>query len=554
MNIPHIKNDKINFKRVKEIISIMTKYGFSYFLEEMNLHKLMKFKIKHNEKKLYNINLSTPQKIKLIFEELGPVYIKLGQILSTRQDLIGVDLAKELAKLQDNTKPFSYFTIKSIIEQELGQKPEKLFKSFSQNPTASASIAQVHRATLHNDTKVVVKIQRPDIKEQAQEDIAIIRYFAKFATKHIENAKYFNLNAIIDEFERSLFKEIDFRQERQNVLRFAQIFDDDDGIYVPKVYDEFCTKKILTLEFIDGVKISDVYDSEKYSKDDKILIGKRGVDSFFKQIFDNGFFHADPHPGNILIMKDNVVSYLDFGMMGRIDKEFVNDLAEMFVYLIDYNVNGLISQLMNMGLIDETVDIKSLKYDIMDLMDIYFGAQLKELSLGNLVGKLMMILVKYKMTAPREMVMLSRAMSMVETIGKSLNPDFDIVGLLKPYAKKVIKKKLSPLNFMDTIREDTMEFEHLLKTFPKSMKEIVKRIKSGKVNVEIEHNNLDIFGADIERVTNKLIIAMIISSLIMGSSFIMDTNEMFGMGGFLLSGIMGLYLIWTILRFQEDKL
>lgn len=543
--MPHFRENKINFKRVKEIVSIMVKYGFGHLFEQMQLKT--KFTFKKTYKPLEK-DFTVPQKIKLILEELGPTYIKFGQILSTRQDLIGEELAKELSKLQDNTRPFSYTVIKSIVEKELDTPIDKLFKQFEEKPLASASIAQVHKAILKNGEEIVLKIQRPDIEEQVKEDMAIIRYFAKLATKYIKDAKYFNLCGIIDEFERSILKEINFRQERQNILRFNDIFKDDDKIYVPKVYDKFSTKKILALEFVNGVKISKLYGSKDYSDKDKITIGKAGVDSFFKQIFDYGFFHADPHPGNILILENDVICYLDFGMMGHIDKEFMNDLAELFVYLIDYNVNGLISQMTNMGLIDESVDIKSLRYDVMDLMDIYFGAELKEVSLGNIVSKLMMILVKYKMTVPRELVLLARAMSMVETIGQKLNPDFDIITLCKPYAKKVIKKKLSPFNLLETMREDTMEFEHLIKTLPRNLKEIITRAKSGKLNIEIEHNNLDTFGKDIEKVTNKLILAMIISAIIMGSSFVINTNRTLGMVGFTISGIVGLYLMICVLK------
>lgn len=556
-NISIIKS-KRTFKRIKEIIRVLTKFGFGYIIERIQLTKKVPFlkNFSHYES-LDELDSTVPQRIRYVLEELGTTFIKFGQIISTRQDLIGKEFAKEFAKLQDNTPPFSYELVKTTIKAELGSSINSLFQEFNNKPLASASIGQVHKAKLKNGKIVAVKIQRPGIEKQIEEDIYIMRKFAKLIERYIPDWENFNLPGIIDEFERSIKKELNYIQEKINMNKFSIIFKDDKNIVIPKVYDEFLTKRIIISEFIDGIKISDLSKSKKHFN--KQLIAKRGAEAFFKQILVYGFFHADPHPGNLLVLENNRICLLDFGMVGHIDKEFMEDLARLFVFLIDYNINGLINQLTNMGFINETVDIKSFKYDIMDIMDMYYGVQLKDIQLGKTINELMMLLVKHKITQPKEIVLLSRALIIIEGIGKDLDPDFNIVIACRPYAKKVIRQRVSPKRIMDIIKDDFFEFEHFIKILPSTMKDIFSKIAGGKINIEFEHKNLDRFSGNLERISNKISFALIISALIIASSLIMQTNKgqllfgfpVLGIVIFIISAIMGFGLVVSIIRFKK---
>ncbi|MEA3430101.1 MAG: AarF/ABC1/UbiB kinase family protein [Nanoarchaeota archaeon] len=549
---------KRKFGRIKEIAGVLTKSGFGYIVERIQLKRKLPFlkRLSHYES-LEELDSTVPERVRFVLEELGTTFIKFGQILSTRQDLIGEEFAKEFAKLQDNTPPFSYELVRTTIKEEVGRSIDSLFEEFNNKPLASASIGQVHKAKLKNGKIVAVKIQRPGIEEQIKEDINIMRKLAKLIEKHIPDWKYFNLPVVIDEFERSIKKELNYIQEKTNMNKFQSMFEDDENIVVPKVYDEYLTRRVIITEFIDGVKISELSKSKRHFN--KQLIAKRGAEAFFKQVLVHGFFHADPHPGNLLVLEQNRICFLDFGMVGHIDKEFMDNLAQLFVFLIDYNVNGLINQLTNMGFINETIDIKSFKYDTMDIMDLYHGAQLKDIRLGKIISELMMLLVKYNITQPKEIILLSRALIIIEGIGKDLDPEFNIVVVCKPYAKKVIRQRISPRRIMDIIKDDFFEFEHFIKILPRTMKEIFSKIALGKINIEFEHKNLDRFSSNLERISNKVSFALIISALIVASSLIMQTDKgqllfgfpILGIVIFFISAIMGLGLVISIIRFKK---
>lgn len=558
MNPAAIYQNKQYIQRIREIVKISTKHGFNHIIEHIKLKDKLPFAKRYlHYKPCEEPDATTPERARLVLEELGSTFIKFGQILSTREDLIGEEYAKEFSKLQDKTPPISYDIVKSTIEHELGHRINYYFSEFDKQPLASASIGQVHKATLKDGSKVAIKIQKPDILKQTEKDIRIMRYLANLIEKHMTGWKYYNIPQIIDEFERSIRKELDYQQEKTNIKKFRKMFKDDETIFAPKVYDKYSTKRILTMEYINGTKIKDLKKSRK--RFDKKLIAKRGAESFFKQVLIHGFFHADPHPGNIFILKDNVICFIDFGMMGHIDKDFMNDLAQLFIHITNYNINGLINQLTNMGLVNETIDIRTFKYDTIDIMDMYYDNDLKNIQLGEILNKLMKLLVKHKVTLPREIVLLSRAIIIIESIGTTLDPGFNIAEEYKPYAKQVIRRKISPLNLANSIKDNAFEYEHLLKTLPKSMKEIINRMARGKINIEFEHKNLDAFSNNLKWIGNRLSFAMIISSLIIGSSLIMQTDKghllfgfpIIGILGFVISAILGLGLIISIIRFKK---
>jgi len=545
MSILKRKNSQ-NLNRLNEILKVFSKYEFDYILEKIGLkHKIPFVKRSNKYESMEEIDDSLPIRLRLTLQELGPAYIKLGQMISTRPDLVGEAIASEFSKMQADNPTVPFSDIKDIIEKELACEIEDVFELFYEIPLSSASIGQVHVAKLINGPCVAVKVQKPGIEEVLKSDLPIMKFLAKRIDQYIPQAKPFNLPAIINEFERSILKEIDYSQEFNNIKKFSSIFEDDNTVYVPYAYDDFSTRKVLTMELIQGEKISDVVFSEGIY--DKKLIAKRGIISYFKQIVNYGFFHADPHPSNIYILEDNVVCYIDFGMMGVLDTEFRENLTELFIYLIEGNVKGMISQLSYMGVLSDNTDRRALQYDLMDLVNKYYGIELKGIHRGMI--DIISIMKNHDIILPREFVLISKGLSMLEETGIKLDPEFNTFAILEPHVKKMTIKRLSPSRLIDFIKNNIFEMEHIIKALPINISKILYKLQEGKLIIELEHKNLD-------KMVNRMSISLILSALLIGSSLVILSDKGFmilgfpalGIIGFILSAMLGLWLIISILR------
>lgn len=555
MRLGPLADEKPNLKRLREIISVLAKYEFGNVLEKTGLKGRIRipFISSKEDKELDN---TAPLRFRKALEELGTTFIKLGQVLSSRPDLVGKDIADELVKLQDEVPPFSFEEVQIIIEEELGKPLNELFTEFDKNPLASASVAQVHQARLKDGTNVAVKVQRPDIQERIEQDIVIMRYLARQANKRLPDLVYYNLEGIVDEFQRTIHKELDFSQEARNAERFRMLFEDDPHVYAPLVYRDYSTRRILTMEFIDGIKISDVLEAEK--KINGKVIADIGTRCYFKQIFDFGFFHADPHPGNLLVMKDNVLCFVDFGMMGHLEQEFMENLAELFVYMVQYDIQGMISQLKYMRLMEDVDDENELKYILIDLLDKYYGAEIQDV--GGMISEMSMpqIMVRYKIKLPRDFVLLGRVLSLAEDIGRRLDPEFNGIEAAEHYIRRLIKKRFNPLRLLDYQTRYLFETEHLVRDLPGAVNQAFLRLGEGKLKMEIKHKELPEFTEHLERITNRVVFALIVSSLIIGSSLILQTNKGMPMPGigfstvgiviFLIAAVLALIISIIILR------
>jgi ubiquinone biosynthesis protein len=536
-----------NLKRLHVIIRILYKYEFGYIIEKIKLkHKIPFIRRSYKYESLEELDESTPERIRFVLQELGPTFIKLGQTLSTRPDLVGERMALEFTKLQEDNPPLEFDVIKTTLEEELGSALETIFESFDPEPLGSASIGQVHRAVLKSGEQVAVKIQKPGVEGIIKNDIAIMLFLARRINSYIPKLRIYNLPGIVEEFERSILKEIDYQNEAMNLKRFRQNFQMDHTVYVPQIYSQHSTPKVITMELIQGRKVSEVTEADGYHLK---LIAKRGALSYFKQVVEDGFFHADPHPSNIYILKGDVLCYLDFGMMGVLDEDFRQDLAELFIYLMDTNVKGTISKLQQMGIIDEHVDTRSLKYDLIDLLFKYYGTELSEVHGG--LDDLLRLMRKYQATLPRELVLLARGIGMVEEMGRNLDPTFNAVEIAQPLVRKIARKRLSPLNFLDYLKKNIFEMEHTMKNMPTSITRTLYRLEKGDMQIKVVHSGL-------ERSTNKLSISLVLAALLIGSSLIMTTdNGIFllkfpylGVAGFIISAILASGLVLSILRDQ----
>ncbi len=549
-------NQKPDLGRLREIISVLVKYQFGNILEQSGIKRSFKVKFLRTDE-FKELDDTTPERIRLVLEELGTTFIKVGQVLSTRPDLVGKDVADELAKLQDMVPPFPYESVKIVIEDELEGPVEEFFSKFEETPIASASIAQVHRAWLIDGTEVAVKVQRLNLEEQIKKDIILMRYLAKQADKRVKNLKYYNLPSIVDEFERVIENEMDFSQEARNLNKFRNNFENDEQIYAPEVYKKFSTSRILTMEFIHGVKISEILESDMDI--DRRKIAEIGTDCYFKMIFLNGFFHADPHPGNLLIMENNVLCFVDFGMTGHLDNEFMENLAELFIYVVNYDIKGMANQMLYMRLIDDSTNMEELKLDLLNILDKYYSAEKNDV--GGMINEFSMpgIMAKHRIRLPKDFILLGRVLTMAEDLGRKLDPTFNGISLAEPLIKKIIKKKLSPLRVFDYQTQYLFEFEHLFKDLPQTLNRLLYRIESGEISIDFQYKEMKELTNKIETYINRIALALIISSLIIGSSLILQTDKGMpmpvigfsevGLVIFVIASLIAMGLIFSILRY-----
>lgn len=547
-------NNRPDMGRLREIIRVMTKYHFGNILEAVGLKNRLFETLKLYIKSPEEVHEPAHVRLRLVLEELGTTFIKLGQVLSTRADLVGREVAEELAKLQDEAPPFPFEDVKRVLESELGVPMEEVFAEFQEEPVASASIGQVHRARLRNGDAVAVKVQRPGIADTVKSDIMLMKYLAKLANDRVPGLRYYNLPGIVAEFERAIRKELDYHQEANNVERFRAMFMDDETVYAPYVYREYSTGKVLTMEYVDGVKLTDILKSD--IKFNARVIAERGARCYFKQIFIHGFFHADPHPGNILVQKGNVLCFLDFGMMGHLDRSFRDRLAELFILLMNYDVNGIVNQLRYMNILTEETDLEEVKYDIIDLLDRYYGADVRKV--GEILTEFTMpgMIRRHRIRIPRDFVLLARVMSMAEDLGERLDPRFNGLEVAWKMTHKLIRNRLNPLRNLDEVPAAIIELEHIMNDLPRGLISALQKLEEGKLKMELEHRNLDEISVRIERSTNRISLAMLVSALIIGSSLVTIPREalilerfpFLGIFGFAVSFLIALALIVSIIK------
>ena len=528
--------------RFDEILKVFRKYDFDKFLGQTTRNKISPFRSDADNKELLKEDF--PERLRLMLQELGTTFIKFGQLLASRPDLVGEKISEELSQLHDDNPPVGYEDIKEMIENQLGGNIDDLFAEFSEDPLATASIAQVHEAKLPTGERVAVKVQKTNVEEIVETDLSIMKFIANESDRFNTSLKHLNLPAVLHEFDKSIHKEMDFDNELMNIRHLNDNFKYNDKIIVPITYPDYSTEKVLTMEYVDGIKLSEVIagNDPKYNK---ILIADRIVRSYFQQLFLDGFFHADPHPGNIFVTEDNAICYIDFGMMGSLDEDFRQDLAELMIYFSDRNIDGLINQLIRMDILNEKTDINILKSDLNDLFAKYYGVELSRFN--GIIEDLLFLMQKFDVRLPNEFVLMARGLSMVENTGLRLDPDIDVVALLKPFARKLMVQRYNPLKMASNAKNSFFAFEHIIRVLPSLISKTIYKIEEGEVTVNIEVKH-------ISEIANQLSLAIIIAALLIGSSLVMliDVGPRFyempvlGFVGFTISLALG---VFTVVRY-----
>ncbi|MEX2597663.1 MAG: AarF/ABC1/UbiB kinase family protein [Salibacteraceae bacterium] len=479
--------------------------------------------------------------MRLVCEELGPTFIKFGQLLSNRPDLLPKELIIELEKLQDKVPPFPTDQMRQLISEDLKQVPEVLFKEFYDTPFASASIAQVHKAVLQNGNEVVLKIQRPGIRQTVIEDIQIMLDLVDILIRRVPSVKAFDPKGLIQSFEESILREMDFINESVNIQRFRLDFKDTPEIYVPAVYRQFTTQNVLTLEFINGIKVSD-YNGLHNNNLNRKVIAKRIINLYYKQVFDHGFFHADPHAGNILILPDNVICFIDFGMMGSVLKKDIDQLATLFIAIGQRNIHNIIRALQQLAENPVIENPKRFEYDLNEFVNTYAVTKVHNHEMSTMINSLRNIVLKHKLQVPSHFFLLSRSMIAMEGVVRHLDPSLKLMYAAQPHLVKAVKKKLNPIRFAKGLMSSAFEMAAYLEDLPGDLKETIRKIKSGKVKVDLEHKGIDPLIYTLNRISKQIVAAVIVGSLIVGSSLIILSGARPHWWGISALGVLGLSL------------
>jgi ubiquinone biosynthesis protein len=546
-----------HFNRYTEIIRVLVKHGFGEFIDHSHLKTILGFR----KKPLSRRDLSADTKhskwvrIRMVLEELGLTFIKFGQIMSNRPDLLPDELINELEKLQSAVPPFPSADAVKILEEELGGPVGKVFLRFDEAPMASASIAQVHSAELLSGERVVVKIQRPNLEEIITTDIEIMHIFAALMESVILRTEVLNASAIIDEFGKSLRKEIDFTLEASNIKKFDLQFRSNSKVYIPKVFLEYTTKRVLVMERIDGIKVSNIR-ALLSAGNDPIKIAHNGAHVVIEQIFENGFFHADPHPGNLLVLDDNRICFLDFGMMGFLLPRHREILSSIMVALVEKDERRVTRGLLDLSLSKTPWNVESLEYEVFELIDRYTDRPLKAINLGELVTRLLHLVVAYRIQIPPGFFLLAKALVTTEGVALRLDPDFDMITHLEPIVRRMILKTFGPESLAREFYNTSFQTLSMLRSFPGDAKEILEKIKAGRVIFHFDPEDLKPILHKTDQIFSRLSFSVVLASLVIGSSIVITARipplwnnvSIIGIAGFLGAGLIGFWLLISMIR------
>lgn len=529
-------------RRVAEIVGVLAKYGLADWLKSIPLAAVRE-RLRSVEGQPIN-ELATNERFRLALTELGTTFIKLGQMLSTRPDVIGIDLAEELSRLQSDTQPDEAATIRAILTEELGRPPEEVFGFFADEAFASASIAQVHLARLPTGENVVVKIQKANIQTQVESDLSILAGLAELAEKHVEQLKPYEPVALVRQFRRTILRELDFHTERRNLEEFARNFSDDPGIRFPRPWPEFSSRRVLTMERFEGVLGSET-DGLKATGVDLGEFARRGANMYLEMIFRDSFYHADPHPGNLMLLPGGVIGVLDCGMAGRLDESLRDEIEALLLAVAQRDAEALTDAVFLIGAVPANVAREQLRADLADFVAEYTGQSINELDLAGALRSLADIIRRHRISLPPGVSLLLRTLVVLEGTAQLLNPDFSLAEVIQPFYTRAVGRRLSPQRLWLRLQRSYRDWDRLLQSLPRDLTETLQRLRSGRLTVHLDHRHLD-------PVVNRLVLGILSASLFLGSSFLWSMKApplLFGVSVFGAAGyLMSVYLGWKLLR------
>ncbi len=549
--------------RLRSIAEILARNGLGMLLDQTEFGRFLPrgWRRGANQASAEVEKMSLPERVRHTLEDLGPTYIKLGQIMSGRGDLLPPGFTEELSKLLDSAPAFPYEQAAALIESELGHPPEEIFATFDRTPIAAASIGQVHRATLRSGERVVVKVQRPNIQKIVKSDLDLLMRQAHFLERRSEIARNYNLTEIIEELGYALTNELDYTCEAQNIDRFYHTYADEPLLRIPKVYWEYTTRGVIVMEELVGIKLADL-DRLRKEKYDLPAIAQVGTDIYLKQIFEDGFFHADPHPANIMVV-DNQVALLDFGMVAFLSNRLRDDLGDLLVSLITQNPERATTVMVRMGVVTRATNLHELERDIQRMLVRYLGLPLGQMDVAKILSEVFSIAFMHHVRLPSDFAMLIRTMIILNGVGNQLDPDYKLIEALEPFVRRLVQDKLSIKRIGGSALRTFESLNMLAQRLPNRLDDLWDQLDEGDLTVGVSVRDIVMIMQQVNRIANRLAFALIVAALIIGSALILmggaDIQALFQIPlinlavpvaqvSFILAGLTGAWLLWSIIR------
>jgi ubiquinone biosynthesis protein len=529
MKLSQLAKIDSNARRLKVILSLLGKYGLADWLKGIRLDWLQELMVTSDGQRIGD--LPREVRIRLALTELGTTFIKLGQMLSTRADLVGPELADELKQLQSETPPDLPEVVRETFLSEMGKAPEDLFQEFEAEAMASASIGQVHRARLSSGEPVVVKVQHVGIEETIKSDLEIMAGLAELAQRYSEPLRSFQPVETTAEFRRTLLRELEFTREKRNLEQFARNFAEDDTVHFPVAYPELSTVRILTMELLEGVSVSK-RDELVESGADLNEFAQRGANMYLEMIFRDGYYHADPHPGNLLLLEGGVVGVLDCGMIGRIDEQLREDFEDMLLAAVDRNADDLTEYVVRLGSVPPEFNRDALRSEIGEFISDFGGQSIEEFDVSGALNGMTNIIRRYGIILPSSCSMLLKVLVMLEGTSRQLDPKFSLAELIKPYYGKVARRRYSPQKLLNRTRRTLRDWDRLIDVLPRDLADILRRVRQGSFDVNLQHRRLD-------STINRLVLGIITAALFLGSTALWSRDARPLIGGVSLFGALG---------------
>jgi len=545
-----------DISRFREIAEILIKHGFGFLIEQLDLEQYIPLKKRiFRRDRPEKDSIPLPNRARMVLEDLGPTFVKFGQLLSTRPDLVPKRFINEFEKLQDDVSPLDFEEIKNVLKDELGEDWEKKFDNFKRKPLAAASIGQVHEAHTE-DGRVVVKIQRPDIETKIRADLNIMFNLAQLIEEKTSWGSLYNPVDLVEEFQRVILDELDYRKEARNTELFRSNFKDSSRVKVPCVYWDLTRRKVLTIEKIEGVKLSQIDNEDLPFNIDRAELASIGAQVFMEQIMIHGFFHGDPHPGNIIIVGEHEIAFIDFGVVGRLEIDTKKELAGIFIAFASKNIDYILEKLIEMDIFSGFDDRRALKDDLYLLLEKYYHRTIKDINIGEIFNELISIAYRHNIKIPRDYVVLGKALITIEGTGKELDPEFNVFDEARPFAKKLVARQMNMKVFLSENWKDIRAFFRAVHRLPVVFYDLINQFQEGRLQLIEIDLGLDKLVSRLDVVTNRLSMSMIISAIIIASSMVMLTDRgptlgglpAVGVLGYILAFIFGIFLIISILR------
>ena len=571
ITIRGITRTPARLRRMAVIAQILTRHGFDHIVRFLHIDQFFPSllrAVRRTAKARRADQMTNAQRLVVVLEELGPTAIKLGQLLSTRPDIIPEEYTTALKQLQDHVEPFDNETAFRVIEEEIGRPITEAFVQIDDAPMAAGSIGQVYGARLHNGQRVVVKVKRPDIDRMIRDDLDLLALVATQAER-VEELRPYCPVRIVEELAKSLQRELDFVTEASYTAKFGAAFEEDERVSVPQVHWEYTTSSVLVLEHLTGVSISHSEELAEMGIDRKKLANTI-ADVFVRQYFEMGLFHADPHPGNLLVDRTGMLSIIDFGMVGHLDDERRNDLSTILIGLVRKDLDLVVDVATEIGAVPDDIDIGMFKADLVEVLDKYYGVPLKRIDMKKAFGDVMRITREHGLELPQDFVLLGKSFVTVTGEARTLDPDLDLAEVVRPHATQIVRDKFSPLKIGSALASNGWQIINLLRRMPREMRQFSRKMLAGRLQIVLKHQGLEDLANELDRATNRIVFAMIVAAVVIGPSLVIHAKmrphfgdlpaigeylgaalpelSIIGFAGYLLAGFLGMVLSVAIWR------